>query len=61
MTQHAKKHITHNQEKNSPKQTDPVMTKIMKPASKNDVRDKINIVHMFKKEDEHSSIMKGKV
>lgn len=52
ITEHAKKHITHNQEKNQSKEADPEMTEIMKLANKDDIRAVINIVHIFKQEDD---------
>lgn len=48
----------YNLEKNQSKETDPERTEMMKVADKDDKRAIIDIVHMFKKEDEHLSIIK---
>lgn len=58
ITKHGNKHITHSQEKNQSKETDPEMTEILELAGEDNKRAIINIVYKFKKEDEHLSIMK---
>jgi len=53
----ANKHIIHKQEKNQFKETDPKVTdnRIANEENKIGI---INVVHMFKKEDEHLNIWK---